>query len=103
MRTTATRNLPARLERIRRRFARWRQTRQGYARIPEGLWGLAVPAAGQYGLYPTAQALGLDYSSLKKRVAAAAVRRGSEAPAVAAAVRRGSDRLRLRVRMPPGI
>ena len=55
MRTTATRNLPARWSRVLRRFARWRQTRQGYARIPEGLWGLAVPAAGQYGLYPTAQ------------------------------------------------
>ena len=44
MRAKATCDLPARLQRIRRRFARWRQTRQGYARIPAGLWILAVQA-----------------------------------------------------------
>jgi hypothetical protein len=35
------------------------------------LWGLAVQAVSTYGLNRTARALGLDYYSLKQRVAAA--------------------------------
>lgn len=37
-----------------------------------------MKAAGEYGLNPTAQALGLDYYSLKKRVEAACSRRVAE-------------------------
>jgi hypothetical protein len=83
MRTRTTRDHPARLASLRRRFDRWRLTRQGRSRIPDGLWALAVKAAGQYGLYPTVQALGLDYYSLKKHVQAAASRRGPDRAAVA--------------------
>jgi hypothetical protein len=74
MRTRTTHDIPVRLAAIRRGFDRWRRTRQGRPRIPEELWALAVEAAGQYGLYSTAQALRLDYYSLKKHVEAA--RRG---------------------------
>jgi hypothetical protein len=90
MRTEAARDVPVALKRIQRRLARWRQTRCGRDRIPEGLWGLAVRAVGTYGVNRTARALGLDYYSLKKRVAAAArltdrhaASRGSEAPVAA--------------------
>ncbi len=69
MGTRKTLNLPARLEGTRRRFDRWRRTRKGRSRIPEVLWTAAVKAAGQYGLHRTAQALCLDYYTLKKRVA----------------------------------
>jgi len=72
MRTGATHDLSAWLERLRRRFDRWRETRDGRSRIPETLWASAVDAVGQYGLNPTARALRLDYYSLKKRVEAAA-------------------------------
>jgi hypothetical protein len=68
MRTRTMHDFPAWLERLRRRFERWRQTRDGRSRIPEALWASAVKAAGRYGLNPTARALGLDYYSLKRRV-----------------------------------
>ena len=71
MRTRTTSDPPARLGAVRRRFERWRATRTGLARIPAKLWAAAVKAAGRYGLSPTAQALGLDYNMLKRRVAAA--------------------------------
>jgi hypothetical protein len=72
MRTGTTRDFPAWLERLCRRFDRWRETRDGRSHIPEALWASAVKAVGKYGLNPTARALRLDYYSLKKRVEAAA-------------------------------
>ena len=74
MGTRKTRDLPTELERIRRRFDRWRRTRKGRSRIPEPLWASAVKAAGQYGVNKTAQALRLDYYALKKRVEATQTR-----------------------------
>ena len=71
MSTRKTRDLPTRLEGTRRRFERWRRTRKGRSHIPEPLWTSAVKAAGKYGLHRAAQALGLDYYTLKKRVEAA--------------------------------
>lgn len=71
MRIRMAYDAPARLGTVRRRFERWRETRTGCSRIPANLWAAAVKAAGRYGLNPTAQALGLDYNALKRRVAAA--------------------------------
>ena len=89
MKTATGQDLPARLEAIRRRLERWRQTRHGRSRIPAGLWASAVKAADRYGLNPTARALGLDYKALQRHVAAAGrsdgpvgnARPGREAPA----------------------
>jgi hypothetical protein len=67
MDTRASRDLPARLEGLRRRFNQWRRTRQSRSRIPEPLWTAAAKAAGRYGIHQTAKALGLDYYSLKRR------------------------------------
>jgi len=61
----------AELERVRRRFDRWRQTHQGRRRIPEPLWNAAVNAASTCGVSKTASTLRIDYSGLKQRVAAA--------------------------------
>jgi hypothetical protein len=90
MRTEAGRDVPAALKQIQQRLEHWRRTRRGRDRIPEGLWGLAVEAARTYGLNKTARAVGLDYYSLKKRIAAAdgrtsrpARRRGPAVPAAA--------------------
>jgi hypothetical protein len=67
-RTTA---VPIAINKVRQRFERWRSTRPSRrARIPAKLWGAAVHVARQHGLYPTARTLHLDYSALKKRVAA---------------------------------
>jgi len=77
-RSARNRDVAARLEPLRRRLEQWRRTRQGRSRIPESLWQAAVKAAGRYGLNPTAQALGLDYYSLKKRVESADSRRVAE-------------------------
>jgi hypothetical protein len=71
MRSKKTAVIPARLEAGRRRFERWRRTRQGYSRIPEPLWTSAVTLARAYGLCRTARTLGLDYNALKRRVASA--------------------------------
>jgi hypothetical protein len=79
MSTARSRHLPVGLESARRRFEQWRRTRWGRSRIPERLWAAAVKAVGQYGLYPTARALGLDYYSLKKRAEDAGVHPAPEA------------------------
>jgi hypothetical protein len=77
MRTGMSHDYPARLERLRLRFDRWRRTCDGRSRIPEALWASAVKAVGRCGLNPTARALRLDYYSLKKRVDAGDSREGS--------------------------
>jgi len=69
-RTKTTYQHPARLEGTRRRFERWRATREGRACIPERLWALAVKAARRYGVSQASRVLRLDYYSLKKRVEA---------------------------------
>lgn len=67
MSTRKTRDLPARLEKLRRRFERWRGTHKARSRIPVGLWASAVRAAGSYGLHRISRTLRLDYYSLKER------------------------------------
>jgi len=93
-----SRGIPARVESVRRRLERWRETRRARARIPEPLWGAAVKAAGRYGIHRTAKALRLDYYSLKRRVEreasekAAAVKGAAQAKG-AAAKRRDARKL----------
>ena len=84
MGTRKTRELPARLEGLRRRFERWRRTREGRSRIPEPLWTSAVKVAGRYGTGRTARVLRVDYYSLKKRVEGAPAATASKVPAGAA-------------------
>jgi hypothetical protein len=74
MNTGKARGLPARLEAVRRRFERWRQTHKPRSRIPDSLWTVAAKMADTYGIHRTAQALRIEYYSLKKRVAAASGR-----------------------------
>lgn len=76
-------DLPARLEQTRRRFDRWRRTRQGRSRIPEALWAAAVKAAEAYGLARASRVLGLDYYTLKKHVEASSTHGAPEQEASA--------------------
>ena len=75
-----TRNLPARLERLRRRFERWRRTRKVRGRIPDALWTAAVKLAAEYGTHRTARALRVDYYALKKRIEGTPAAIASEPP-----------------------
>lgn len=59
--------VPGPLERTRRRFERWRETRKVRTRIPESLWDAAVKMAGRYGVCQTAKTLRVSYYALKER------------------------------------
>jgi len=52
-------------------LARWREHAPVGARIPEALWSQAVALAATHGLSQVAVTLRLDYTRLKRRVAAA--------------------------------
>ena len=68
MGTRQAREVPLKLEGVRRRIEQWRRTRKVRSRIPGPLWAAAVRMAKSYGVNRTAQALRLDYYGLKKRV-----------------------------------
>ena len=51
-------------------FARWRDTTPLGARIPEALWSRAVELARTHGVARVATTLRLDYTRLKRRLAA---------------------------------
>ncbi len=58
------------LEQLRRRFEEFRSAQTSRGRLPEPLWREATELARRYGLNPTAQALRLDYTGLRKRMEA---------------------------------
>jgi len=60
-------DLPADLERVRVRFARWRRTRKHRTAIPESLWTAAAETARRHGINRVARTLRVDYYSLKER------------------------------------
>jgi len=68
---TPTGKLPdtPRIHGVRRRLARWRQTRpHPRAPIPAAVWAAAVRLARQHGVYQTARALPISYGALKAQV-----------------------------------
>ena len=60
-------DLAARLTQATRALAAWRQRRRHREAIPEEVWRLIVPLARAHGVSPVAQALGLNYTTLKER------------------------------------
>ena len=64
--------LPADLAKARVVFDRWRKGRKTRTRVPDELWDTAVPLARKYSLYRVSRVLGVNYDSLKRRVARAA-------------------------------
>jgi len=70
------------MQRICRRFERWRSSHCGRLPIPEALWASAAAAAREHGVFRTAKILRLEYGKLKRMAEAAtpAVRR-APAPA----------------------
>ena len=76
MATKAPLEIPAAVQRIYRRFERWRSSHRGRLPIPEALWASAAEAAREHGVFRTAKVLRLEYGKLKRLV------ESSPAPAV---------------------
>ena len=72
--------VPRDLARGRDRCITWRRNRKPQSRIPQRLWELAVKLAAKHGLHRTAQALKLDYYSLKQRIETAEPGRDESGP-----------------------
>ena len=49
----------------------WRSAQKGRTKLPESFWLAAVDLTKQYGVFPTAHTLRLDYTRLKKRLGGA--------------------------------
>ena len=58
--------VPAGMQRISRRFERWRRSHRGRLPIPEGLWASAAAVAREHGVFRTAKVLRLEYGKLKR-------------------------------------
>ena len=71
MATKAQGEVPAGLQRICRRFERWRSSHQWRLPIPEGLWASAAAVAREHGVFQTAKVLRLEYGKLKRMAEAA--------------------------------
>ncbi len=57
-------------EPVRAHIAQWRETRTHRgAAMPAAPWAAAVVVARRHGLAPTARVLGVDYATLKRRLA----------------------------------
>jgi len=70
-----------RIDTVRRRLDRWRQTRpRARAPLPPRLWAAAVALVPEHGLYGTARALHLDYGTLKRRVTGSGARVRARVP-----------------------
>ncbi len=60
-----------RAERLRLRIEHWRRTRQKRRPMPAELWTATTELAREAGVYYVARSLGINYASLKERVASA--------------------------------
>jgi hypothetical protein len=83
MATRAQSEVPAGMQRIARRFERWRRSHQGRLPIPERLWASAAEVAREHGVCSTAKVLHLEYSKLKRLAEGAVVSRRPIAPPTA--------------------
>ena len=58
-------DIPVGMEKVYRRFERWRRTRRGRTPIPKGLWFGAAAVAREHGLNRTSKVLHLQFNKLK--------------------------------------
>jgi hypothetical protein len=73
--------IPEAILELQRQLDQFRSTQPRRTKLPESLWQAAVELARQYGVYPVAHPLRLDYMGLKKRLGAPIVRRRATKPA----------------------
>jgi hypothetical protein len=60
--------IPEAILQLQRQLEQFRSTQPRRTKLPESLWQAAVELARQYGVYPVAHPLRLDYTGLKKRL-----------------------------------
>jgi hypothetical protein len=60
--------IPEPIAQLQRQLEQFRSTQPERTKLPESLWQAAVELARQYGVYPVAHPLRLDYTRLKKRL-----------------------------------
>src|SRR5215813_13468215 len=63
----STHPTPEPILKLQRQFEDFRSSQPVRTKLPESLWQAAVELAQQYGIYPVAHPLRLDYMGLKKR------------------------------------
>src|ERR1700677_3197404 len=74
-------DVPDGMQRIYRRFERWRSSHQGRLPIPKALWASAAEAAREHGVFRTATILRLEYAKLKRMTKSTAPVKRRLAPA----------------------
>ncbi len=68
MNRKSTLPIPEAIVQLQRQLDQFRSTQPRRTKLPESLWQAAVELARQYGIYPVAHPLRLDYMGLKKRL-----------------------------------
>ena len=82
MNRKSTLPIPEPIVQLQRQLDQFRSTQPRRTKLPESLWQAAVELARQYGVYPVAHPLRLDYTGLKKRLGGVpVVRRKATKPA----------------------
>ena|SRR5258708_3185849 len=82
MNRKSTPAIPEAILQLQRQLDQFRSTQPRRTKLPESLWQAAVELARQYGVYPVAHPLRLDYTGLKKRMGGVPiVRRKATKPA----------------------
>jgi len=64
-------DVPDGMQRVYRRFERWRSSHRGRLPIPAGSWASAAVVAREHGVFQTAKVLRLEYAKLKRMVESA--------------------------------
>jgi hypothetical protein len=72
--------IPEAILQLQRQLDQFRSTQPRRTKLPESLWQAAVELARQYGVYPVAHPLRLDYMGLKKRLGVPIIRRKATKP-----------------------
>ena len=67
--------IPEPIAQLQRQLEQFRGTQSRRTKLPESLWQAAVELARQYGVYPVAHPLRLDYTRLKKQLGGVPTRR----------------------------
>jgi len=65
-------DVPDGMQKVYRRFERWRSSHQGRLPIPKALWASAAEVAREHGVFRTAKVLRLEYAKLKRLAGSAA-------------------------------
>ena len=81
MNRKSTLPIPEAIVQLQRQLDQFRRTQPKRTKLPESLWQAAVELARQYGIYPVAHPLRLDYMGLKKRLGGVPSRRKANKPA----------------------